>query len=346
MTSETQNQSGAATLSRPPSGGAFSTLVRIFGWTVLATAFFFLINNYMTFWMGWPGEGVAFGFKAGSSESGTTTLTWLQLGFYPAGFAAAVAYVFKTRERPLRDESQRISNINTFLIRAAFFAVLYVGIADAIISFLRVEGFLPVLFGDELGTELSRSQFRGTFVHMPLIGLAVVTACFSRTLGFHWLGLLAVIAELLIVITRFLFSYEQAFMSDLVRFWYAGLFLFASAYTLIEEGHVRVDIAYTNFSPKYKGLVNAVGSLLLGLGLCWTILAVGLAGKSAIINSPLLAFETTQTGFGMYVKYLMAGFLGIFAISMMIQFVSYLLDAVADFRGDPGGRDHDVHAIQ
>jgi len=65
-----------------------------------------------------------------------------------------------------------------------------------------------------------------------------------------------------------------------------------------------------------------------------------------IINSPILAFETTQTGFSMYVKYLMAGFLALFAISMMIQFVSYLLDAVADIRGEPGGRNHDVHAIQ
>ncbi|WP_256372881.1 hypothetical protein [Breoghania sp. L-A4] len=42
----------------------------------------------------------------------------------------------------------------------------------------------------------------------------------------------------------------------------------------------------------------------------------------------------------------MAGFLGIFAISMMIQFVSYFLDAVADIRDEPGGRDHDVHAVQ
>ena len=42
----------------------------------------------------------------------------------------------------------------------------------------------------------------------------------------------------------------------------------------------------------------------------------------------------------------MAGFLALFAISMMIQFVSYLLKSVADIKGEPGGRDHDVHAIQ
>jgi len=49
-----------------------------------------------------------------------------------------------------------------------------------------------------------------------------------------------------------------------------------------------------------------------------------------------LALEVTQSGFGMYVKYLMAGFLGVFAVSMMIQFASYLLEGIADRRGDPG----------
>ncbi|MEH6361468.1 MAG: permease, partial [Amylibacter sp.] len=85
----------------------------------------------------------------------------------------------------------------------------------------------------------------------------------------------------------------------------------------------------------------AFGSVFMGIALCWTILIVGMGSKSSIINSPLLSFETTQSGFGLYVKYLMAGFLGIFAVSMMIQFVSYLMSAVADYRGDPGHIDHD-----
>ncbi|MEO1141918.1 MAG: TRAP transporter small permease subunit, partial [Pseudomonadota bacterium] len=157
-----------------------------------------------------------------------------------------------------------------------------------------------------------------------------------RTLGFTWLTILIVAAELLIVITRFIFSYEQAFMADLVRFWYGALFLFASAYTLLEEGHVRVDVFYAGFKDKTKGLVNAVGSIFLGISVCWTILIIGMGSKTSIINSPVARFEVTQSGFGMYVKYMMAGFLGVFAISMMIQFVSYLLDAVADYREEPG----------
>jgi len=40
----------------------------------------------------------------------------------------------------------------------------------------------------------------------------------------------------------------------------------------------------------------------------------------------------------MYIKYLMAAFLGVFAISMMLQFAGYMLEGVADWRGDPDKR--------
>ena len=76
----------------------------------------------------------------------------------------------------------------------------------------------------------------------------------------------------------------------------------------------------------------------MGISLCWVILVLGMGGKSSIITSPLLTFEVSQSGFGMYVKYLMAGFLAIFAISMMTQFCGYMLEAYADYRGDPGKR--------
>ena len=318
--------------------------VRVFGWAILAVMAAFLVNNYLNYWQGLPGVAPVFGGAANGSMP--IVWSWAQLGLYGLFLVLAAAYVARTGDISLRQDSQRINAINAYLIRAMFWAVLFVGLADMVISFLRVEGLLEGVVGKELAADLGRSQWRGSVVHMPLIGLSFVLAAFTRTLGFYWLALFVVVAELLIVVGRFIFSYEQAFMADLVRFWYAALFLFASAYTLLEEGHVRVDVFFTNFSPRTKGWVNAVGSIIFGVALCWVILVVGMGGKSNIINSPILSYEVTQAGFGLYVKYLMAGFLGVFAVSMMIQFVSYLFDAVADIRGEPGGRDHSSHAVQ
>lgn len=307
-----------------------AVLSRCFAWGVIAATFAYLLNNYLTFWRGWPGESSIFGTASAFS--------WLQAMFYVIGVALAIGYVLRSRAKPLRPESDAVYAITAYIVRAAFWAVLLIGLADMVISFLRVENMLPGLLGDQLATDLGRSNFRGTYVHIPLLVLGIVVAIFHRGLGFTWLALLVVLAELLIVITRFIFSYEQAFMSDLVRFWYAALFLFASAYTLIEEGHVRVDVLYSSFSDRTRGYVNAFGSIFLGVSVCVVIIAIGMGSRSAIINGPLLIFETTQTGFGMYVKYWMAGFLAIFAVSMMIQFIAYLLESLADIRGEPGKR--------
>ncbi len=312
------------------------TLSRIFGWGVLAVMAVFLINNVLTFWFDWPGVAPFFGWQS-TSEIGL--LSGIQLALYVAAIALTIFYVQRTSGRMLRTDGQMVSDFNRFLVRAAFWAVLLVGLADAVISFLRVEGMLADVFGPEIESGLNKSNYRGIYVHVPMILLGIFIGAVTRSLGFIWLALLVVAAELLIVFSRFIFSYEQAFMGDLVRFWYAALFLFSSAYTLLEDGHVRVDVVYASLNRRGRAVVNSVGAILLGMSLCWTILILGMWSKAAIINSPILVFETTQTGFGMYVKYLMAGFLAIFAITMMFQFVAAFFDARADRRGEPGGRE-------
>ena len=121
-------------------------------------------------------------------------------------------------------------------------------------------------------------------------------------------------------------------MGDLVRYWYAALFLFASAYTLYEDGHVRVDVFYASKSMKSKGIINALGCILLGVSTCLVIIVIGFDGKQSIINSPIMNFEVTQTGtVGMFIKYQMAAFLGVFALTMLIQFISYFFNSIADY---------------
>ena len=306
--------------------------VRVFSWSMIAVLAVFLASNYLVTTRDWPSIANIF------LQESAGSLAWIQLAAYLAGFAAATIYVLSSRAQTLRADSALISDANIFLIRAFFWAVLLIGLVDMMVSFLRVEGLLVGVVGEEMTKKLGRPQFRGTYLHMPLIGAGLVIAAFTRTLGFIWLTLLIVVAELAIVITRFVFSYEQAFMGDLVRFWYGALFLFASAYTLLEEGHVRVDVFYTNFTAKKKGLVNVFGSILLGLTFSWTIILIGMGSKSAMINMPIAKFEVSQSGYGLYVKYLLAAFLAVFAITMAIQFVSYFLAAVADYRGEPGKR--------
>ena len=302
----------------------------MFGWVMLSAMTAFIFNAILTFWFDFPGA------VALTSDGGF--LAMVQVIIYLLAVGLAIYFVIRTPDVTLRSDAARVTTVNTFLIRAAFWVVLLVGFGDAIVSFLRVNRMLEDMVGPELAGNLGRAEFRGLYFHTPLIIVGILIASVTRSLGFIWLTLLVVVAELLIVFSRFVFSYEQAFMADLVRFWYGALFLFASAYTLFEDGHVRVDLLYASMRREAKGRVNAWGSVLLGMLLCWTILIMGFSSSSSIIVGPILVFEVTQSGFGMYVKYLMAGFLGVFAVTMMVQFVAQFFEAVADKRGEPGAR--------
>lgn len=317
--------------------------LRMIAYVGTSLCLLFVFNNFLIFWQGWPGVNVLaahyglLGLEPLKSPLADEKLMlgWVQLGVYSVSIAASIAFVLGSRSRTMLADADSHAFIAAYIIRSAFWSILFIGVADMTISFLRLEGFLEQMFGKEFAMDLGRSSYRGVFVHYPLVAAGFVIGLFNRSLGFIWLALMIVIAELLIVITRFVFSYEQAFMGDLVRFWYAGLFLFASAYTLIEEGHVRVDILYSGFSDRGKAWANTFGSLVLGIPVCWIILIFGMWNASNLINAPMISYEVTQNGYGMFVKYLMAGFLMVYAVTMLIQFTGYFLTNASILLGFP-----------
>jgi len=315
-----------------PRHGRPAPIIRSFGWSILFILVAFLINNVLVVAFGFPGvRGLGVEGAGG---------VWLHLALYAVAIAGAIGLVVSSQSRALRWDAHLIHSFNVYLIRGLFWSVFFVGVADAGIAFLRSEQLAEPIFGEALAQNFTRAGWVGPWIHVPLMIIGFVVALFTRTLGFTWLALLIVAAELLIVISRFVFSYEQALMGDLVRYWYAALFLFASAYTLFDEGHVRVDVFYAGLTRTRRGSVNAIGTILLGMTTAWVIIAIAFNGPQSIVNAPVKNFEISQSGpFGMYIKYQMAALIGVFGITMLIQFVSYLFDAVADKRDEPGHRE-------
>ena len=309
-------------------------LIRIFSYSILAITLVFLINNVLTVWFEWPGikklysNYGLFGFKKLSKplEDSVLTYSYIQLFLYFISIALAIFYVLKSIKQTLETDSEILTKFTAYIIRSSFWAVFIVGIADLIVSFMVVEKLVEPIFGETLKVKLVVPAFRITFVHFPLILISFVIGYFTRSVGFIWLAVLVVASEFFIVLSRFIFEYEQAFQGDLVRFWYSALYLFASAYALMHEGHVRVDVLYTGFSERKKAWTNSIGSLLLGIPLCLITLFLGMGGKASIINGPVISFEITQQGSnGLYLLYLMAVYLAVFATTMLIQFTSYFM---------------------
>jgi len=63
-------------------------------------------------------------------------------------------------------------------------------------------------------------------------------------------------------IMRYFFRSGSIAMQEMEWHLFSVVFLCGMAYTLKEDGHVRVDILYDNFSPRWKAIVNIGGVLI------------------------------------------------------------------------------------
>ncbi len=92
---------------------------------------------------------------------------------------------------------------------------------------------------------------------------------FSNLMGWiaGGLNLLMLVNVFYDAVTRYLFKTGSIALQELEWHLFAMVFLFGMAYCLKEDGHVRVDILYDHFSPRWKAVVNIGGTLLLLLPL-------------------------------------------------------------------------------
>lgn len=65
------------------------------------------------------------------------------------------------------------------------------------------------------------------------------------------------------VVARYAFDAPTVWAYDLTYMLYGTLFVMGSAYALSKNRHVRIDVFYRSFSPKWQGITDACLYLLL-----------------------------------------------------------------------------------
>jgi len=81
------------------------------------------------------------------------------------------------------------------------------------------------------------------------------------------LNLLMLVNVFYDAIMRYFFSTGSIAMQEMEWHLFSMVFLFGIAYGLKEDGHVRVDVLYDRFSPRWKAIVNIGGTVLFLLPL-------------------------------------------------------------------------------
>ncbi len=176
---------------------------RYLGWITISLLVAFLVNNFLNIYFDFEGASALL-----SSFSGTAIIS---LVMYIVSVIVAVWQVNRTLNEGYRQQANSLHNFNVYFLRGCFFAVLFIGCVDFLLALLRSIDILKYFVSDSTARALGLGNVVGPYIHMPLIILGFIVARFSRTLGWTWLALLIVFAELIIVISRYLFSYEQSF---------------------------------------------------------------------------------------------------------------------------------------
>ena len=100
-------------------------------------------------------------------------------------------------------------------------------------------------------------QFNRACIH----GINTLNEWIGRSVS--WLTLMMVLATFLIVVLRYVFNIGSVPLQESVSYMHTLVFMLGAAYTLKNDGHVRVDIFYQRFSPTAQAWVDCLGVLLL-----------------------------------------------------------------------------------
>lgn len=86
-----------------------------------------------------------------------------------------------------------------------------------------------------------------------------------------WVTLAMVLVQVAVVIMRYVFGVSVLVMQESIWYMHATVFLVAAGYTLLHDGHVRVDVFYGALGLRGKAWIDLFGSVAILLPVCTMI---------------------------------------------------------------------------
>ncbi len=81
--------------------------------------------------------------------------------------------------------------------------------------------------------------------------------------GAAWLTLAMVLTTFFVALMRYGFNWGQVWVQELYVWMHGVVFMIGAGYTLLHNGHVRVDVFYRPAGQRFKAWVDLFGTLLL-----------------------------------------------------------------------------------
>ncbi|HUF45929.1 MAG TPA: TRAP transporter small permease subunit [Aestuariivirgaceae bacterium] len=144
-----------------------------------------------------------------------------------------------------------------------------------------------------------------------------------------WLAVIMVLAQFTIVIARYVFAIGSIPVQESIWYMHGILFMVGAGYTLLYDGHVRVDIFYREATPRRKALIDLMGVLFLLLPVCVAIL---LLSWSYVLNSWRVLEGSTEVA-GLPLIFGLKTVIWVFAVLLALQGIALAGKAVLYLTG-------------
>ena len=143
-----------------------------------------------------------------------------------------------------------------------------------------------------------------------------------------WLTLAMAFLTVLVVILRSTFNIGAIALQETIVYFHAAVFLLGSAFTLLTDGHVRVDVFYRRFRPKNKAKVDLFGTLFLLLP---TAIFILFYCWQYVMNSWAI-LEKSQESSGLPLVFILKSLMLGLPILLFIQGCSHVITLIGKIR--------------
>lgn len=152
-----------------------------------------------------------------------------------------------------------------------------------------------------------------------------------------WLTLAMVVVTLLVVVLRYGFSLGWVWMQESYVWLHGIVFMVGAGYTLLHDGHVRVDVIYQGASQRYRAIIDLLGSLFLLLPV---VVVVAWYSWPYVIQS-WIKLESSREAGGLEGLFLLKSVLLVFCLLMLLQGLALAGRSALTLAGRPVNRSAD-----
>ena len=163
-------------------------------------------------------------------------------------------------------------------------------------------------------------------VHVSYATLRNIVALCGKAAA--WLTIVMVLLTFAIVILRYGFNLGWIWLQESVTYLHVTVFMVATAWTLQQDGHVRVDIFYTKMPDRKRAIVDLLGTALFLVPFCIFILVTAWP----YVGSSWKLLEASREAGGLPLVYLLKSLILLMPVLLLGQSFVNINDALKTLR--------------